>query len=287
MKTIAVINFKGGVGKTTICWLLAKYAAEKADRRILLVDADAQMSLTLAVQLQESGDRYGHFETWYDTAHLKNKKTLSDALRIHANSRKFDFAADSSFVYQIAPNLHFVPSAIDLYRLEGEGYQRDKLTRFIPDLLGAVSRAGFGYDYVLFDCPAYFTPLAYSVLCAADLVVVPVNPDVFASRGVEIMIDGLAERIKPSQSPGFGVFMNKAKLRGDKPTRETQRLWEDVKFVCAKKRGQGVSIRAWECQIPEREDIKRAIPDRRFPAAFAARFGDLWINIESDLGGAP
>lgn len=58
MKAIATVNFKGGVGKTTITWLLAKYAAGRG-KRVLVVDTDAQMSLTLAVQLQE--DR-GTFE---------------------------------------------------------------------------------------------------------------------------------------------------------------------------------------------------------------------------------
>jgi hypothetical protein len=55
MKGIATVNFKGGVGKTTISWILAKYAAEKRDKKVLVIDTDAQMSLTLAVSLQESG----------------------------------------------------------------------------------------------------------------------------------------------------------------------------------------------------------------------------------------
>jgi chromosome partitioning protein len=72
MKGIATVNFKGGVGKTTITWLLAKYAAEKKRKRILVVDTDAQMSLTLAVQLQESGALLGDFEAWYESQHRKN-----------------------------------------------------------------------------------------------------------------------------------------------------------------------------------------------------------------------
>ena len=53
MKSIATINFKGGVGKTTAsCWP-ARYVAEKMNKRVLIVDIDAQMSLTLALQLDE------------------------------------------------------------------------------------------------------------------------------------------------------------------------------------------------------------------------------------------
>ena len=42
MKAIATVNFKGGVGKTTITRLLAKYASEKMNKKILVMDTDAQ-----------------------------------------------------------------------------------------------------------------------------------------------------------------------------------------------------------------------------------------------------
>lgn len=80
MKSIATINFKGGVGKTTVTWLLAKYVAERKKKKVLVVDTDAQMSLTLAIQLQETGKMIGDFEKWYDDQHIKNKKTLLSAL---------------------------------------------------------------------------------------------------------------------------------------------------------------------------------------------------------------
>jgi len=48
---IATVNFKGGVGKTTLTWLLAKIASQEDN--VLVVDADAQMSLTTAIELAE------------------------------------------------------------------------------------------------------------------------------------------------------------------------------------------------------------------------------------------
>lgn len=80
MKSIATVNFKGGVGKTTVSWILAKYAAEKKDKKVLVVDTDAQMSLTLAVQLEESGLLVRDFEEWYDTTHKDKGKTLLNGL---------------------------------------------------------------------------------------------------------------------------------------------------------------------------------------------------------------
>ncbi len=58
MKVIANINFKGGVGKTTLTWLLAKHAAEKEGYKVLVVDADAQMSLTIALTIDEQSGQF-------------------------------------------------------------------------------------------------------------------------------------------------------------------------------------------------------------------------------------
>jgi len=285
MKGIATVNFKGGVGKTTITWLLAKYAAERARKKVLVVDIDAQMSLTLAVQLQESGAMYGEFEKWYDN-HLKKNKTILDALDKYdkAKGGYFDFPIDASFIYQMSDNLHFIPSTVDLYWLELDVFDREKAKHFIRALLGKIEHSRFNYDYVFFDCPPNFTVLSYSVLSCSSLILIPVNPDVFAARGIGLMVDGLRYRIQPWPNPRIAVFMNKAKLyRGNYLTRETERYWTDSKMVCDKKRREGVSIEAWDSYIPDRVDIKRAIPGKYFPSGFEDNFADLWRNVEGVL----
>ena len=52
-KTIATINFKGGVGKTTVTWCLGDVVSSFADTNVLIFDLDAQMSLTQAIALNE------------------------------------------------------------------------------------------------------------------------------------------------------------------------------------------------------------------------------------------
>jgi chromosome partitioning protein len=286
MKSIAIVNFKGGVGKTTITWLLAKYASEEKGKKVLVVDTDAQMNLTLAVQLQETTDMYGAFENWYENQHQKEKKTILNALEKFKSVKqgRFDFPIDSSFIYQMSSNLHFVPSVVNLYWLKPDVFGEDKEKHFIKALLWEIQNSGiFNYDYVFFDCPAYFTSLAYSVLNYSSLILVPVNPDVFASRGIEIMIDGLLERIKPWSNPEVAIFMNKAKLYMGNLTRETARWWADIKYICVKKKEEGLSIMAWDTYIPEREDIKRAIVGRYFPSEFQGYFAGLWGKIEKSL----
>jgi chromosome partitioning protein len=288
MKSVATVNFKGGVGKTTVTWLLAKYAAEKKSRKVLVVDTDAQMSLTLAVQLQESGAMYGEFENWYENQHRKKDKTILRALEKYDTMQggHFDFPIDSAFIYPMSSNLHFVPSVVDLYWLELEVFDREKVKHFIRALLGKIEHSrNFNYDYVFFDCPPNFTALSYSVLSCASLILIPVNPDVFASRGIGLMIDGLRYRIEPWPDPQIAVFMNKAKLYRGNLTRETERYWTESKVVCDAKRREGLSVQAWESYIPERVDIKRAIPGSFFPYEFEEHFARLWDNIESVLGG--
>lgn len=77
--------------------------------------------------------------------------------------------------------------------------------------------------------------------------------------------------------------MNRAKLYSGDLTRETARWWADINYICGKKQQDGLSIEAWDSYIPEREDIKRAIPGRYFPSEFEGHFAELWNNIEKSM----
>lgn len=286
MKGIATINFKGGVGKTTVTWLLAKYVAEKKKKRVLVFDTDAQMSLTLAVQLQESGAMFGEFETWYETQHRGRNKTILNALESYDSMKGgyFDFPIDNSFIYQMSENLYFVPSVVDLYWLELDVFDREKVKHFIGALLGKLEHSRrFNFDYVFFDCPPNFTALSYSVLACSSLILIPVNPDVFAARGIGLMLDGLRLRIEPWPNPKIAVFMNKAKLRVRTLTKETRLYWDASKRVCDAKTHEGVAVEASDAFIPDRVSIKRAIPGRYFPTEFEEYFKKLWNSVERML----
>ena len=286
MKSIATINFKGGVGKTTVTWLLAKYVAERKKKKVLVVDTDAQMSLTLAIQLQETGRMIGDFEKWYDEKHIKNKKTLLSALEQYDGMKGgyFDFPINSSFIYQMSDYLHFIPSVVDLYWLELEVFDKEKVKHFIQALLGKMENSkNYNFDYVFFDSPPNFTALSYSVLSCSSLILIPVNPDVFASRGIGLMIDGLRFRIEPWPNPKIAIFMNKAKERAGQMTRETMGYLRESNFACESIRKDGVNIESWDSIIPDRVSIKRAIPGQYFPDEFEHYFAQLWNNVENIL----
>src|SRR6202050_1748602 len=109
MKTIATINFKGGVGKTTATWALGFVAAQQTHIESLMFDLDAQMSLTQAIALNEDGNPFKDFSDWYDRAPRK-KKTIFHALDLFSQPVAFNFGIGFDFIYQVSSRHHFVPS---------------------------------------------------------------------------------------------------------------------------------------------------------------------------------
>jgi len=234
MRVVATINFKGGVGKTTITWLLARSISETTGKKVLVVDADAQMSLTLSVSLMSGeGTFVPDFGRWYNEVHSKGH-TILDALDAYDKfaraGGRFDFPCDRRFIWQVSENFFFIPSTTELYWLELELISRENVKGFVKALLGKIrhsSKTPVVPDYVFFDCPPNFTALSYSILSNCSLILIPVNPDVFAARGIVMMLDGLRERIQPWPDPLVAVIFNKVRTwRG--PTRESIGFMDDV-----------------------------------------------------------
>lgn len=287
-KTIATINFKGGVGKTTVTWCLGDVLAATSDSRVLMFDLDAQMSLTQSIALNEqTGNLYDKFGKWYRQA-IGRKKTIFDALDAFAKpGTHFDFPVGLDFVYAITDQFHFVPSVEDLYWLELEVFERDHVRDFIRRLLGKITNSKQlpQYDYVLFDCPPSFSLLSYSVLTTCDLILIPVNPDYFASRGVSLILNSLRMRIEPHPIPKIGVFMNKTKTWANQPTNETKFYMDLLRNECARTAAQQrIDARFFSSFIRERVGIKRAITGGGVPNELVPDFQSLWRECITFIG---
>ncbi|MCS7225331.1 MAG: ParA family protein [Armatimonadetes bacterium] len=282
---IATVNFKGGVGKTTITWLLARCAAK--DQPVLVVDGDAQMSLTTAVELAEETGRWhsDEFEQWFHQ-HKEQKKSLFHALeRFTDGSQHFDFPVNHYVAYKFNENLWFVPATPDLYWTTLEVFDRDRVRNFIPAFLRKLCHASFlpDFRYCLFDCPPSFSHLSFSILTNCDLILVPVNPDVFADRGLRILVEGLVLVLDPHPLPKVAVLMNRARPYRGTFTRETLEFWQLVEDECERLRAErSLCIRPLSTFIPDRVDIKRAIPrGGTLPEPYPRIFANLWGEIVS------
>ena len=108
VKTIATINFKGGVGKTTLTWCLGDVLSTFTNAKVLLFDLDAQMSLTHAIALDSEGSSSGKFSSWYDKA-VKQDRNLLAVLKNFLDKYLTSFQADNGFVFRLKENYHFVP----------------------------------------------------------------------------------------------------------------------------------------------------------------------------------
>jgi chromosome partitioning protein len=157
---IAVANHKGGVAKTTTSFSLGGALAQKG-YEVLLVDLDCQANLTQACgidPLQTSGSIINVF---YDWASLTG---VSRATQI--------------------PGMDLVPSHPSMELAE----------RFLPvrknyeTILQSVSHRWLNYDYVIFDCPPSLGAVTTNALNAADLLVIPVTPEIFALEALKKML---------------------------------------------------------------------------------------------------
>ena len=288
MKLISTLNFKGGVGKTTVTWLLARYLVEMKGKKVLVMDTDPQMSLTTAVELLEmTGTLDVRFNDWYKKVKEKGA-TLYQLLLQYGQSRSISISESPFYVHR--PNLYLLPSDEEVYWYDLEAPKAQDLHGFMDCLLKAIEEQSDlpKFDYCFADCPPAFNSLSFSVVSHSDLVLIPVNPDVFASSGVRIMLGGLKRRMQPL--PPFLVFMNRAKSRMDRMTghptltRESSNfLNKDVAIVVDAQREAGVSLRLLrDVFIPERKGIKDALAARRrIPPDLENYFAELWDEIEA------
>ena len=285
MKTVATINFKGGVGKITVTWCLGDVLSTFGNSNVLLFDLDAQMSLTQAVALDADGSSSGKFDKWYEKS-ISNKRNIFSVLRRHLEDDLTKFEPDNGFVYRLKKNYHFVPSTEQLYWLELETPDTGKGKFFVKNLLGRIQNSGSlpEYDYVLFDCPPSFTLLSYSVLTCCDLILIPFNPDFFAARGIGLLIAGLRHRIQPHPIPRLGVFANRARTWGGQPTKLARAWINDVEEACRHASDQNnLDVRFMDTWIPDRTSLRDAITNRMTPNELVHEFRSLWSEAESML----
>ncbi len=153
-KIIAVVNQKGGVGKTTTCINLS-YALHIRNKKVLLVDCDPQGNSTSGM----GGD----------------KSTSPNIYDVIVNGvRPKDAVVKTRYGSIIPSNLNLSGALIELVGKEGR--------EFI--LRDALEKIKSKYDYIIIDCPPSLELLTLNALCAADSIIIPVQCEYFALEGL-------------------------------------------------------------------------------------------------------
>ena len=157
MKSIAIINFKGGAGKTTATLLLAKYAALRMNKKVLLVDLDSRMNLTLTLQMEGNKSQLNkEFENWSETHRNNNKSFVKTIESYEKNKGELFNFSPNNFIFKMSDNIHLVPADLDLYWLDFDINDREKVKSCMKNFLAKLNQSDQKYDYVFFDCPANF-----------------------------------------------------------------------------------------------------------------------------------
>ena len=165
MKTIAIVNRKGGVGKTTTAVNLAYVLATSFRLRVLLVDADGQANATQMLLPRDEYDGLG--------ALLRGYALCYDELVEHTDVEGLDV----------------LPASEDLWSLdiEAAGGDRARCYRYLLDMREAIEEDD-AYDVMVMDCPPNLGASCVSAILASDAIIIPVLFDACSSIGVKDLV---------------------------------------------------------------------------------------------------
>ncbi len=176
MRTVAIVNQKGGCGKTTVSINLASALAELG-KRVLLVDLDPQSHCAVGLAVPEEQIE----QSIYDVLISKSR---GEPMRL------------TEILWQIGERLELAPASIDLSAFEqqmtGIADRECCLRNVMMDVDGE-------YDFAVVDCPPAVSLLTFNALRAATDVVVPVETGYFALHGLSKQLETLSILCKRCQ----------------------------------------------------------------------------------------
>lgn len=162
-KIIAVVNQKGGVGKTTSTVNIAAALGEKG-KKVLLLDIDPQGNATSGLGISKRG-----------------LKASSGELLLGENGNGERVTAADCIVETAFKGLSVIPSSIDLAGTEVRLVDLPRRESRLKEMLGAVRDQ---FDFILIDCPPSLGLITLNALVAADTFLVPIQCEYFALEGL-------------------------------------------------------------------------------------------------------
>ncbi|MBN2183511.1 MAG: AAA family ATPase [Sedimentisphaerales bacterium] len=169
MKTIAIVNQKGGCGKTTVAINLAS-ALAGLGQRVLLVDMDSQSHCAVGLAVPEE----------------QIEQSIYDVLISRSRNEPVKL---SEILWQISDGLELAPASIDMSAFEQQMAGVAERECCLKDTLDDVRD---DYDYVVIDCPPAVGLLTFNALRAATDIIVPVETGYFALHGLSKQLETLS-----------------------------------------------------------------------------------------------
>ena len=172
----AVVNQKGGVGKTTTAINLAAYVAQ--ERRVLLIDTDPQGNATSGLGVdrhQVESDFYSVLTGGLGIAQVRVRTAYS--------------------------NLDVVPATMNLAGAELEIFNRPEREHILKK---AIAEVAGDYDYIFIDSPPSLGLITVNTLTAADQVLIPLQCEYFALEGISQLLE-IINRVRQHLNPDLEI----------------------------------------------------------------------------------
>ena len=204
MEIVAVINYKGGVGKTTVT---ANLAAELAFRgkKVLVLDMDAQASLTFSFVTPDFWDneleKNRTIKSWFDAiSNGKEPPSLRSFVYspmpvnkwLNKDGGKLDIICSHLGLLNVDLELAILLSGASLQQSKNNYLKTHGQLRRAMKELAAES----DYDVVLLDCPPNFNIVTKNAIIAAEKILIPAKPDYLSTLGIDYLQRSVRELVK-------------------------------------------------------------------------------------------
>lgn len=172
---IAVVNLKGGVGKTAISVNLAAFLGKRG-KKVLLIDTDPQTNATFSCMSEEEWKKYA-----------VSNGTIADLFgqRKHANAMGTQKTPQTVIKREVFPKVDLLPSHLDLFTIDLDLAGATAREKILHKVLAPVIDE---YDVVICDCPPNLTLPTQNALAISNHYLVPISPDYLSALGVGILI---------------------------------------------------------------------------------------------------
>ena len=219
-KVIALTNQKGGVGKTTTAVNLGVGLVQQG-KKVLLIDADAQANLTMALGYNRPDDI---------------PITLPNIIEDIIDEKPFD--AEQCILHS-NEGVDLLPSTIELAGYEAEIINAKNRERVLKTYVNEVKK---NYDYVLIDCMPSLGMITINALAAADSVIIPTQPHYLSAKGLEQLLRSVS-KVRRQINP-------KLRIDGILMTMVMPRTNISKEITATVKNAYGQKIKVFDTEIP-------------------------------------
>jgi chromosome partitioning protein len=175
-KVIAILNQKGGVGKTTTTINVAAFLA-RGGKRVLVCDIDPQANSTSGLGVDKNA----------------LSLTLYDVLFSRAEAKNIVQKINKENLFLLPANAQLAGAEVELVAIEQRELQLKKVL------------SGLDYDYILIDCPPSLGLLTINALAAADQVLIPVQAEYYALEGISQLLS-VIQQVRQSLNPQLNIL---------------------------------------------------------------------------------